>query len=1126
MKSAKEEASKAKKIVTTVLLVILIPTVLTALGGSIYLFVLFQSLPEIGDLEKSIAESTVLLDRNGNEIYKLYNEENRQYIALSEVGDNFKHAILSIEDKNFYEHPGVDLFGIARAALSNLQGKQMQGASTITQQVVKNLVLKSNAQTPERKIKEAILAYQVERKYSKDKILELYVNQISFGGTAHGIQLAAQSYFSKNAKDLTIAEAATLASIPNGPTYFSPFGAGKPRLLGSCTLGKPDGKNVGEGVATAPTEGVTQDTFAISILARDRVWVKIVADGTGAPVFEGILEKGKQAEATAKESFQISTGNKSFDLFVGEEALKLPKEQTFTINKKDYAKNIATTENIQSNNEDTYTGIDGCTSIDDQNYIKGRKDLVLIRMMEDGYITKDQVDQAWKESHKLVFERKKDSISYPHFVMYVRQYLEEKYGEDVSTKGYIVKTTIDPEMQVAGEEILKKKGDENAKSLKVGNSSLVAVEPGTGQVLAMVGSRDYWDEANDGNVNVAVSLRQPGSSFKPFIYAALFEGKWGAGSVLWDVQTKFGGSTPQNYEGGFKGPMTVRMALAASRNIPAIKAFFLADGEEKVLDFVGKLGFGYLRTTRDERNVGKADEDKWYYGWPIALGAGEVRGIDMAAGYAAFANEGKYIPPITILEITTRSGEIIERWDEKDNSQQAMDPQVAYQIANILADPNARPAGTWRSVLTVPGQIAAAKTGTSNKVYKVGNTSIKYPSDLWTVGFSKYVSVAVWSGNNDGSALKPVGGRTPDGLTVSAPIWKEFMTRVHANKEKKEFTKPDGIVSVSVSTLSGLRASKSTPKDYITTDIFSSWAAPKDFDKSSAVKVDSRNGLLADDDCAEAVVVERVSYNVHSERPDWPAWENPVRAWAASKGFGGGNAKPTNTNGSDKSPLCQKTPDDKKLTLSIIAPNSNGMVAAGKVNVQISLNAPLGASKVEYYMDGALQMTRTSEPFTTGFVTLPSDTGSHSIKVVAYDINMYSASSEIAVKVGVDSAGPQIGFTNPGGDSYDLGSSVAVTINAYDEESSIQSVNLSLNGELIKVFKAPPFSHSLFLNKSFYKAGTYVLRAVATDQTGNTSSTETTFVIKGAVAEPEPQPATTNENAAVEEEKPSNVNAA
>ncbi len=1110
MKSAKEEASKAKKIVTAVLLAILIPTVLVALGGSIYLFILFQGLPDIGDLENSISESTVLLDRNGNELYKLFDEENRQYIPLAEVGDNFKNAVLAIEDKNFYEHPGVDIIGIARAALSNLQGRKLQGASTITQQVVKNLVLKTTVQTPERKLKEAILAYQLERKYSKDKILELYVNQIPFGGTAHGVQLAAQNYFNKNAKDLTIAEAAVLASIPNGPTYFSPFGDGKVRLLGSCNLDQNAGKNVGEGTTTPTATQENSDTFSVSILARDRVWVKIVADGGSKPVFEGILEKGKQADAEAKESFQISTGNKSVDLFVGEEALKLPTEQTFTINKKDYVKNLATTETIQTTNTSTYTGIEGCNSIDDSNYTKGRKDLVLIRMNEDGYITKDQLDQAWKESHSLVFERKRDAIKYPHFVMYVRQYLEEKYGEDISTKGYIIKTSIDPQMQEAAEEILKRKGAENERSLKVGNSALVAVEPSTGQVLAMVGSRDYWDEANDGNVNVAVSMRQPGSSFKPFVYAALFEGKWGAGSVLWDVQTKFGGNTPQNYEGGFKGPMTVRAALAASRNIPAIKAFFLADGEEKILDFVGKMGFGYLRTIRDQRNIGKEEVDKWYYGWPLSLGAGEVRAIDMAAAYGAFANNGTYVPPVSVLEVKTRSGEIIERWDEKDNSQQAMDPQVAYQISDILADANARPAGIWRTVLSVPGQVAAAKTGTSNKVYKVNGADIKYPSDLWTVGYSKYVSVAVWSGNNDGSALKPVGGRTPDGLTVSAPIWKEFMTKAHENKERKEFDRPQGIVSVTVSTLSGLRASNSTPKDYVTNDIFSSWAAPKDFDKSSAVKVDSRNGLVADENCAEAVIEERVVYSVRSERPDWPAWENPVRAWAASKGLAGSSGS---TSG-EKSPLCQKTPEDKQLTMNIVAPKDMGTVASGRVNVQVSISAPLGISKVEYYIDGKLEMTRTSEPYNTGFVTLPSDGGSHTIRVVAYDPNMFSASSEIAVKVGADSSEPSVAFTSPGGSAYDLGATVNVVLNAYDGEGSLESVNLYLNGEMIKVFKAPPFTHNIFLNKAFYNAGTYVLRAVATDSSGNAASTETTFVINGdAGTVPAPVDGSDTENA-------------
>lgn len=1066
-----------------------------------YVLYIVSDLPDIGNLENGLVESTVILDRDGNELYNMYDQENREYVPLDKISQNFLNAMIVIEDRRFYEHPGVDLVGIARAFVSNLQGKKLQGASTLTQQLVKNLVLKTSERTYEKKIKEIFLAYQVEQRYDKNKILELYVNQVPFGNNSNGIQMAAKSYFGKDAADLDLAESAILAALPNGPSYYSPFGENKYRLLGYCKAGETSQK-VG-GLTESDTKTIDQG-MTISILARERVWLKILPDGKEEGKFEGTLEKGQQAEVKATDFVEVTAGNKSYDLFANSTQVTLPKDLNYTLHKSD----IPTTDQALSNSinaEETslYQGIDGCSSMEDPNYVKGRKDVVLDLLEEDGYITHDEKEQAWKESHNIVFTRRKENIKYPHFVMYVKQYLEEKYGQEVASKGYRVKTTIDPTLQDIAEETVKKYGDQNER-YDASNMAMVAVQPGTGQILAMVGSRDYWDTEHDGNVNVAVSRRQPGSSFKPFVYASMFEGPWGPGSSMWDVETKFGADTPQNYEGGFKGPMTARTALAQSRNIPAIKAFFLAGGEEKILDFVAKLGFDYLKNERDARNEGKPEEEKWYYGWPIALGTGESRPLDMAAGYAAFANNGTYVPPIPVLEITDANGEVIEYWEEHDNSVSAMDPQVAYEIADILSDPEARPAGSWRTTLTVPGQDAGAKTGTSNKRY--GSKIL--PSDLWTVGFTKYMSVAVWAGNNDGSPATASAA----GLLAASPAWKAFMVAAHKDKEKLPFEKPEGITTASVSRLSGLRPSSETPKEYVTSDIFSSWSLPKGVDQSKEIKVDSRNGLLATDDCSDAVVETKIQFKVQSEMPSWSAWENPVQAWAKAQGLGGGGDSSNSNGASDGvSPLCKKTPDGQQLTLSIVTPENNGTVGAGKVNVQVSYKAPIGLSKVEYYIDGTLAMTRTAEPFNIGFVDVPNDSNSHTIRVIGYDANYYTSSDEIAVKVAADVGKPSISLSSPTvGSSYPLQSSIPVDVTVVDDMSAVANVDIYFDGNLVRTFTAPPYSFSIFLNSKFFAPGKHDLRVVATDTKGNAGALDSSVTITDPVTS---NTANTNENA-------------
>lgn len=1060
-------------------------------GGVVAAFVIFQDLPDIGDLNRDLAVSTVILDRDGNELYKVFNDENRIYVPLERVSTHFLQAILSAEDRKFYSHPGVDILGIIRAQISNWSGNSTQGASTISQQVVKNLVTKDKTQSYIRKLREAVLAYQLEGKYSKDKILELYINQAPFGGNAYGVEMAANGFFNKSSKDLTLAESAVLAALPNGPTLFSPFGQNSHLLMGYCKDGTTGGKNVGD--ADVQNENGEEAPSEAVVTAREKVWLKITRDSDEEVMFEGTLEKGDQTAFATDESYTFATGNKNFDIYVGTSLAELPSERNFTFDPQDFTSKETLANTSQAPVTTSGDASVGCDSMDDPNYVTGRKDFILQGMFEEGNITKEERDQAWKESHQLTFNRPKENIVYPHFVMFVREYLEKKYGEDVGAKGYRVRTTIDPKLQDIAQEIVKRRGDSYAKS-GVGNAALVSVDPNTGEILAMVGSRDYWDDEADGNVNVTVRKRQPGSSFKPFIFAQLFQGNWGPGSVMWDVKTRFGAQYPNNYEGAFKGPMTIRNALGGSRNIPPIKGYYLNDGEEPTLEFLAKMGFPYLKEYADQVNEGRADEEKFYYGYPIALGAGEVRPIDMATGYAIFANGGKYIEPTPILEITSADGEIIEKLEE-NRGEEVLDPQIAYEITDILSDVKARPGAFWQNALSTPGVVTAAKTGTSNK--RFGNTI--YPSDLWTVGYSRSISTAVWVGNNDGSRLQ----QGQDGLNFAAPIWKEFMTKAHDEREKGDFEQPDGIVKVTVSTLSGKRASKSTPAGYTTTDIFSSWAAPKEYDDSTvARRIDRRNGLLAGDGCATEVTETVYVYNVHSERPNFKDWEDPVQAWARAKGLGSDSGDSEVTELPKENSDCKPVSENDKLTIAITYPKDGGLVRSGTVNVDAAINDPFGGvTKVEYYVDGTLAVSKTSAPFNAATVEIPAAGARHAIKAVVYDRSGGSASSSVTVTTGTDEDRPAVTINAPtAGARVTQGASLSIDFIATDASSPVSRVDVYIDGKLLKTFEGGANSMSVLMDPAKYAAGSHAVKIFATDAVGNTASSQASFTIVGSGA--------------------------
>jgi 1A family penicillin-binding protein len=619
-----------------------------AFGGTL-LFVAIAPVPDLDTLStRKISESTRILDRTGDTVlYDLNPDVTRNMIPLTEVSTNIQQATLAIEDSGFYYHSGISLPAIARAIYVDVTtGSAAQGGSTITQQVVKNTLL-TNEKSIVRKIHEWVLALKLEQRYSKDQILELYFNNTPYGGTLYGVESATRAFFGKSAKDVTLAEAAYLAALPQAPTYFSPYG----------------------------------------------------------------------------------------------------------------------------NNRDA---------------LEDRKNIVLDRMKKLGYITDEQYDEA--KTTKVVWSpQSNNSIIAPHFVFYIEQYLEQKYGPTAITRGLEVQTTIDVDLQHEAEAIVNRYALENEKKFHATNAALVAIDPKTGQILSMVGSRGYFDKNIDGNYNIAIAERQPGSSFKPFVYAAALLKGYTPQTEIFDLPTQFSTTcdpsdifnstypcyAPGNYDGKFRGPMTFMTALSQSINVPAVKVMYLA-GIENVIDLATHMGITTL---------GEAKQ----YGLSLALGAAEVRLLDLTSAYSAFANDGNLNPPTGILKITDADGQVLEEY--KAEPTQVLDTGVARDISSILSSNEARfPEYPPDNPFHFEGFDVAAKTGTTND-YR----------DAWTIGYTPSITVGVWAGNNDNSPMvKEIAGY------IVAPMWHEFMGVALQKFPQEFFGEPRAIPDTAPPALRGV----------------------------------------------------------------------------------------------------------------------------------------------------------------------------------------------------------------------------------------------------------------------------------------------------------------------------------
>ncbi len=630
---------KGRSWLRAILLLFFVPLVLglalaIAAAGTAYSYYV-QTAAALERFQGATFETTKIYDRNGVLLTEIFDPRagRRTHVTLEEMPRYLIEATVATEDATFFTNPGVDIRGILRAAWVNLQGGEIsQGGSTITQQLVRNVILADEKfeRSLSRKLRETVLALELTRRYSKEQILEMYLNEVYYGNLAYGVEAAAEAYFGKQAKDLTLAEAALLAGLPQAPTLYDP------------TL--------------------------------------------------------------------------NFDL------------------------------------------------------AKERQRQVLNLMVRQGYITQEEADEAFQQPLNI---RRRHNVQMlaPHFVNYVKGILEERYGPEVVNRGGLtVYTTLDLRFQQLAEQAVRSKLAE-LRQRNAHNAALVAMKPGTGEILAMVGSADFYDESIDGQVNVADSERQPGSSFKPIVYAAAFTKGWGPGTVVLDDRTGFPGGPrgtlwyPRNYDGRYHGYVTLRSALANSYNIPAVKVLQFVRVADAI-DLAHRMGITGL-------NRGLS-----WYGLSLVLGGGEVKLVDMVNAYSVFANYGEFVPKTAILKVIDRDGNVLEELDPQNVPRtRVLTPQVAWLISDVLSDNRARtPMFGANSPLRL-SRPAAAKTGTTENYV-----------DSWTIGYTPYLSAGVWVGNSDSSPMYEVAG-----AIGAARVWNAFMESVFDHPELEQvLTGPDG----------------------------------------------------------------------------------------------------------------------------------------------------------------------------------------------------------------------------------------------------------------------------------------------------------------------------------------------
>jgi membrane peptidoglycan carboxypeptidase len=830
--------------------------VLVGLFSVILVFAYFsRALPNPNVLlERSDELSTRYYDRNDQLIFEQFGEKNRTLIKISEINPDVVKATLAAEDAEFYLHKGFSFRGIARALKNTLTGEGLQGGSTLTQQVIKNTLL-TQERTATRKIKELILSLQLENRYTKEEIIQLYLNETPYGGQNYGIYSASKAYFNKDPKDLTLSESAYLAGLPQRPSYYSQFG-------------------------TNPESGIERRNYVLQLM-REKGW----------------------------------------------------------------------------------TGADG------KRY----------------YINQEDYDKA--RSEELKFDTAKVPLLAPHFVFYTKQYLSDILGAElVENGGLRIKTSLDQDIHKLAEETIFNEVEKSKSTLNFWNGAMVVLDPKTGQILTMIGSKGYnLDPEPEGctsgiagengckfdpYVNVATSLRQPGSSIKPVTYATMLSKGYSAAFPFMDVPTKFDGSAPGvpyvpvNYDGLYRGPVSLRRSLASSLNVPAVKALKIV-GIDAMITQAEKMGITSFT-------------DRQRYGLAITLGGVEAKLLDLTGAYSVFAAKGDFHRPVPIIEVQNARGDVIYRPTEPVTK--AVGEDVAFIISDILSDDGARAEafGTG-SLLSIPGHQVAVKTGTTDE-----------KRDNYAVGFTPSVVAGVWVGNNNNDAMNPY---VASGISGASPIWNTFMKTYLKDKTAEKFEAPKNVKKIAVDKLTGMlpyEGNEQRSEWFIENSqptARSSW-----YEKLEICKIDGR---IANQGCKDAGETEVKDFiRIRAERDEW---QYSVDEWV-KKAKGGDSKYYPPTMVSQLKFDGDEVANKDEVAVGIVDFEDNSKVPLD-FRLKVETSSYNEIDKINFYMDGSKIAEDQSEPFGYTFSLRASQIGKHEFEVSATDKKGNKGKKKIILEV-------------------------------------------------------------------------------------------------------------------------------
>ncbi|PIT98410.1 MAG: hypothetical protein COT71_00770 [Candidatus Andersenbacteria bacterium CG10_big_fil_rev_8_21_14_0_10_54_11] len=870
---------------------------------------------------RRIVESTKIFDRTGTHLLYEIGDIRRTAVPLEAISVQLANATLAAEDDQFYHHHGLDITGILRGVIVKpLSGQRAQGGSTITQQLIKNSIL-TPERTIRRKVKEAVLALELEQRFSKEKILEMYLNEIPYGSQAYGVEAAAQTYFGTSAKNISLAQAAALAALPKAPTYYSPYG---------------------------------------------------------------------------------------------------------------------------SHFED----------------MKWRQEFILDRMARLKMISQADADAAKVE--ELHFQERTEAITAPHFVFYVREQLEQQFGQRIIEEGGLrVITTLDVRLQKIAEEVLSEQAD-NLRARGASNAALTAIDPQTGDILAMTGSLDYFNEEIDGNVNVAIRHRSPGSSIKPFVYAAAWQKGFTPDTILIDAETDFGQDyRPKNYNLSQRGPITMRAALANSLNIPAVKTLYLA-GVREATDLAQAMGFTSL-----------TDPDR--YGLSLVLGGGEVRLVDEVSAYGVFGNDGVRHPHRPLLKVTLGNEVLLDTSQDPDPGTQVIPSQLARLISDVISDNNARtPTFGARSALQLGSRPVAAKTGTTQDF-----------RDGWTMGYTPSLAAGVWVGNNDNSPMREAA----DGVVTAGPIWNSFMRQALSNTPIEQFVKPEPITDIPHPILRGELAEvkgkwEEETKILYTLDCPVALGTPTTFKEIHNILFYVRKDKPwgAPPDRAEA-------------DPQFTRWEQAVHAWVDKQKEKPLEPDQTRYVTSLPVPVCNASSAEDLPKVTITEPNTT-ILKNSPVKITVDVDSPHSLREVRFLLDNEEIARRGPEgPIEASFSFPAQFSGRKTLLVLAITENNLIGRAHRTFIINPDDEPPSINLHTPTDGSRVTAESFPLTVKTTASDANgIELVDVLFRKEgetstrridrTSEISPTAPNRYEVVWQDS-PGPGTYEVYTVAYDKTGN-----------------------------------------